>query len=31
VLLVKFSRSFKATHTDFKRVVPFDETVVPAK
>ena len=25
VLLVKVSRSFEATRTDFKRVVPFDE------
>jgi len=31
VLLVKFSRSFEATRTDFKRVVPFDEAAVPAK
>ena len=31
VLLVKFSRSFEATRTDFKRVVPFDEAAAPAK
>jgi hypothetical protein len=31
VLLVKFSRSFEATRTDFKRVQPFDEASVPAK
>ncbi len=31
VLLVKFSRSFESTRTDFKRVVPFDETAAPAK
>ena len=31
VLLVRFSRSFEATRTDFKRVVPFDETAPPAK
>jgi hypothetical protein len=31
VLLVKFSRSFEATRTDFKRVMPFDETAVAEK
>lgn len=31
VLLVKFSRSFEVTRTDFKRVVPFDESAAPAK
>ncbi len=31
VLFVKFSRSFEATGTDFKRVEPFDEATVPAK
>ncbi len=31
VLLVKLSRSFEATRTDFKRVEPFDEAAVPAK
>lgn len=31
VLLVKFSRSFEATRTDFKRVVPFDEAAAPGK
>jgi len=31
VLLVKFSRSFEATRTDFKRVVPFDDAVLPVK
>jgi hypothetical protein len=31
VLLVNISRSFEATRTDFKRVVPFDEAAVPAK
>jgi hypothetical protein len=30
VLLVKFSRSFEATRTDYKRVVPFDGAAVPA-
>jgi hypothetical protein len=31
VLLVKFSRSFEATRTDFKQVVPFDEATAQAK
>jgi hypothetical protein len=31
VLLVKVSRSFEVTRTDFKRVVPFDEAAAPAK
>jgi len=31
VLLVKLSRSFEATRTDFKRVVPFEEGAAPAK
>lgn len=31
VLLVKISRAFEVTRTDFKRVVPFDEAAVPAK
>jgi len=31
VLLVKFSRSFEVTRTDFKRVEPFDEAAVQAK
>jgi hypothetical protein len=31
VLLVKFSRSFEATRTDFQRVVPFDEAAALAK
>lgn len=30
VLLVKVSRAFEITRTDIKRVVPFDETAVPA-
>jgi hypothetical protein len=29
VLLVKFSRSFEASRTDFTRVVPFEETTAP--
>ena len=31
VLLVKVSRAFEVTRTDFKRVVPFDDAAVPAK
>ena len=31
VLLVKISRSFEATRTDFNRVEPFDEAAVPVK
>ena len=31
VLLVKLSRSFEASRTGFKRVEPFDETLVPEK
>ncbi len=31
VLLVKFSRAFESTRTDFRRVVPFDAAAVPAK
>lgn len=30
VLLVKISRAFEVTRTDFKRVVPFEEPVPPA-
>lgn len=31
VLLVKFSRTFEATRTDFTKVAPFDEATPPAK
>ncbi len=31
VLLVKISRSFEVARTDFKRVLPFEETAVPGK
>ena len=31
VLLVKLSRSFEATRTDFKRAVPFDDAAASAK
>ncbi len=31
VLLVKFSRSFEAARTDFKRVAPFDEATSPER
>ncbi len=31
VLFVKISRAFEVTRTDFKRVIPFDDTVEPRK
>jgi len=31
VLLVNIARSFEATRTDFKQVVPFDEAAVPVR